>query len=359
MALLPGYTRRTAMPLPALHARWIAELLTRPLGEETRATCDACPMIRDDAEPRFRGETKCCTFLPELPNFSVGAILADDDPGLAHGRGAVAARIDNGVAVTPFGLGRSGPYRKLYAGANVFGRSGALRCPYHREDGGCGVWRHRESTCATWYCKHERGAMGAEVWAQVRKLLSLIERAVARWAALEQGVPAEALDALGERGPPPEDRDGLAFTTWDLDKRADPDFYRGIWGAWADREREFFAACGRRVHSLTAVEAVGIAGPLARLFAMDARRAQEALDEGAPELVQIRFLEERQRRGDGTVRVRGYSPYDELELPAALVDALPGLEGKSAGEALAELRRRGISADQALLRRLADYQVIG
>ena len=40
---------------------------------------------------QFEPSTKCCTFLPELPNFLVGAMLADTDPAAAEGRASVIA----------------------------------------------------------------------------------------------------------------------------------------------------------------------------------------------------------------------------------------------------------------------------
>ena len=42
----------------------------------------------------FHRDTKCCTYLPDLPNFLVGRILEDPDPALAPGRASVERRID-------------------------------------------------------------------------------------------------------------------------------------------------------------------------------------------------------------------------------------------------------------------------
>ena len=54
----------------------------------------------------FAAETKCCTYVPEVPNFLVGRILDDPDPAFAPGRATVNQRIDARVSVTPLGLGR-------------------------------------------------------------------------------------------------------------------------------------------------------------------------------------------------------------------------------------------------------------
>lgn len=114
----------------------------------------------------FDPQVKCCTYLPELPNFLVGRILADEDPALAVGRATVEKRLQAGVAVTPLGLDRTPFYDLLYQHADTaFGRSHTLRCPHYIEEGGlCGIWQHRNSVCATWFCKHVRGAMGFRFW---------------------------------------------------------------------------------------------------------------------------------------------------------------------------------------------------
>src|SRR5262245_42546607 len=81
--------------LPSLYARWIADLLAAPIPEETIATCDNCVMCKPDAVTPlvFRPEVKCCTYLPQLPNFIVGRILTDDRPSNSDGRATVVERI--------------------------------------------------------------------------------------------------------------------------------------------------------------------------------------------------------------------------------------------------------------------------
>jgi hypothetical protein len=144
--------------LPPLYARWMAELLAGPIPDETAATCDRCAMCVPDAARSFRPDTKCCTFLPTLHNFLVGRVLADSDPESATGRATVIARMQKKVGVNPLGLGPTRAHNLIYedGGHAVFGKSRALLCP-HYLDGMCGVWKHRESTCATWFCKYVRG----------------------------------------------------------------------------------------------------------------------------------------------------------------------------------------------------------
>jgi len=109
----------------------VDEILQSLIPKETKATCDDCVML-SPARNRtrllllVRPRTKCCTYIPELPNFLVGRILCDDDPAFAKGRATLVKRLDEGVAVTPLGVGRSPTYRLLYehaAGLMAFGRN--------------------------------------------------------------------------------------------------------------------------------------------------------------------------------------------------------------------------------------------
>ena len=157
---------QTADDLPALYARWLTDALPAPPPPETNATCSACPLVsRQGAEPSgaglFHPDTKCCTYIPTLPNFLVGAILADDEPAAQNGRRSLRVRLEGGDGLTPLGLAAPPAHAILYraGGEHVFGRSPALRCPHYVVDEGtCGIWRHREAVCATWFCRHVRGA---------------------------------------------------------------------------------------------------------------------------------------------------------------------------------------------------------
>src|SRR5581483_886405 len=188
---------------------WLHDLLGGPIPAETNATCDSCAMIVAGdtsgaplADAGYNAETKCCTYLPELWNFLVGRVLLDDSPEAARGRATVEARLDSGVAVSPLGLRRDTAYRVLYAtgGESIFGHAKAMRCPHylHEEGGLCGVWRHRESTCATWFCKYVRGSVGRTFWMHLHQLLRFAEQSLAGWALLELGLEPRALARLYE-----------------------------------------------------------------------------------------------------------------------------------------------------------------
>src|SRR5947208_9693702 len=118
--------------LPPLYARWASQFLSGAIPAETEATCSDCAMLCGTpvkaqpaaAAPFFDPSTKCCTYLPVLPNFLVGRMLTDDSPEFTRGRVTLEARLAEGIAVTPLGIGRGAEYELLYAtsGKSFFGR---------------------------------------------------------------------------------------------------------------------------------------------------------------------------------------------------------------------------------------------
>ena len=193
------------LPLPPLYAPWIEEVLGGPVPEESHATCSSCAMCPPTnakavttSLTEFDPGSKCCTYVPTLPNFLVGMVL-DDDSGLTEpGRISIEARIADGAGVTPLGLQADPRYALIYkhAGGEAFGRTAGMRCPHYLPaNGRCGIWRHRNAVCATWFCKHERGMVGKQFWDTLRQLLTLAERHLAMWAAAQLGEP------LGGLGP--------------------------------------------------------------------------------------------------------------------------------------------------------------
>ena len=172
-----------------LQKKWMDELIG-PVPKETSATCDSCVKLTPPGEAPgaddYHPLTKCCTYLPMLHNFLVGALIDDRDPDLAEGKATVEARIDAGEAVTPLGLYATEEYLSRYSAGTGFGKDPTLRCPHylHHRGGACGVWRHRESTCSTWYCRHDRGEPDRRFWREgIAPLLRTAELALAKWCA--------------------------------------------------------------------------------------------------------------------------------------------------------------------------------
>jgi hypothetical protein len=253
--------------LPPLYARWASELLRGPIPAETAATCRDCAMLCGEhgtaqpaaAPPFFNPLTKCCTYVPVLPNFLVGRMLTDDSPAFVRGRATLEARLAEGIAVTPLGIGRSSAFELLYAtqGHARFGHDRSMRCPHYLDEGGgqCGIWRHRAAVCATWFCKYVRGAVGQQFWQTLHRLLSAVERELSPWCAGKLGADCQAAERL----------------------RAADDGRPRAFGHWSGRERQFFTECARLVDALRWRDVERICGPEVRALTARTREAFDRL----------------------------------------------------------------------------------
>ncbi len=325
------------------------------------------PVPGDPAESRdvafFNPKTKCCTYLPKLPNFLVGAVLGDEAADMAEGRSRVLERIARKVGVTPLGVGAGAAYPLLYRnGDGLFGHSEAMRCPYYLEDrigGGCGIWRHRNSVCMTWFCKHERGATAKRFWDSANELLTAVEQNLSIHCLVRLGFDDAALRANFPLKDPAVPKGPDNVNADELDGRVDPQRYRLLWGRWEGREEELYRACDAMVRDLDWGEVERIGGATIALFSQLARAAYGATtSEGIPErleLGEVRVI----AAGRETVRLGTYSGYDPVDAPAALLPVLPAFDGSRVRDALGAIERdHGLVLSTQLVRKLVDYGVL-
>lgn len=358
--------------LPPLYATWLADLLPPGgLPRERRATCDDCAMCTKadgtlpTAGATFRPDVKCCVFVPRLASFLVGRILRDDDPSpvAVEGRASVERRLAARVGVGPLGLDRPPGQDLVHRhAAGAFGQALGLRCPHYVDQGGgrCGIWRHREATCTTWFCQFVRGREGFEAWHAVRALLQVVEREVARWCALEAGIDAEVLAALLPGGP--DDAAPPAGAPWEqlVDGRVDDRSWRWAWGPWAGREREFFLEAARRADGLAWPDVLALGGTELRARAEVVRRAASRhVRPATPTRLAAGRFQVVATRADGGLRVVTHSTFDAIDLPAPLLPLLARFDGRRTGEVLAELKQ-ACNAELApdFLRQLVDWGVL-
>lgn len=228
--------------LPPVYRHLFNDFFDKPKVVETRATCERCSMC-DHGDPSpvameyFDSSTKCCTFTPILPNYLVGAILADDSPEMAEGKRRIQSVIAKRIAVTPFQVARPRKVSLLMTAYNdVFGRAKSLKCPYYDDNnpaGTCSIWRHREVVCMTYYCKYSGGMRGFEYWAALKSYLSVVQRILAQSAArmvdstvVEPQYNANRLTLEEMEDLPPNASD-----------------YKSWWGRWVGREEAFYRKC--------------------------------------------------------------------------------------------------------------------
>jgi hypothetical protein len=342
-------------PLPPLYDRWIMELTGDELAGEPAATCLDCVMLAPgDGLGSFEPSTKCCTYTPEIPNFLVGAALADPQLDEVGGRQSLRDRIGRRAGVSPLGLARDRVTRLIAERAvPAFGQAPSLRCPhYHAETGKCGVWLHRNAVCSTWFCKHGRGAVGRSFWHVLRNLLNHVEIELARWCVLELGAPYDV------QGPPEPWKSPKGLTRSDLEHTVTDADYAAAWGDWIGREEELYGRAARLVGDLDWADVVQICGPEVplRMRALDEARKRRATGV-VPKALVLRKLSIL-RDGDPVI-LESYSDTDPVSAPAVLLDLLPSFRGQPTREARDEIARDAdIELDDELLVRLVDFGVL-
>jgi hypothetical protein len=352
-------------PLPALYAKWLGELLGGPIPRERAATCDSCAMCPPKGVAvgsqsyYFDPNVKCCSFVPKLRNFLVGRILSDDDPTAWPGRMTVEKRIAEGVSVTPLGLGVPPAYDALCRNnQGAFGRSRSLRCPHYIEDSGrCGIWRSRNSTCATWFCKHIRGDVGFTFWrGSVFELLRTVETQLARWCVLAQFSD----DALRELMKSPSwTGQPEPLTAEAMDSRIAEESYARIWDQWRGREIDFFIRCAKLVTDLSWDHVLAISGPEAQAYARLTKQAYGKLTSTEiPPRLKVGVFTVVQM-GNGKTRIKTVNEFNPIDVSNVVMELLQYFDGRPNEEVLdAIAREKKLVVDPSLVRKMVDFGVL-
>lgn len=357
-----GDSLRTTV-LPAAYAGLAAPFFDEPPIPEPRATCDRCAMCDHGApEPAaparagsefFHPDLKCCTYHPSLPNFLVGALLADPDPALEEGRRRVRERIRDRIGVTPAWVAPSRKYRVLLEGGRVrgFGRARALACPY-LDEGRCSIWRHRESVCSTFFCKHAGGGKGKAFWMAMKHAMAHAELTLSRWAAHEV-FPGATEPAIPR----------LELTVEDLEDRPpSDDEYASYWGEWVGREERFYLECHERVRGLDRERFAALVErtPRGEELHADLVIAHDALTRPSPTEYLVLSPKLRKQAVPGGVAVRGYSGYDPMvlsdDLHAILSELRPGEKASATWERVE--REHGVRMPEELVTSLWLHEIL-
>jgi hypothetical protein len=347
--------------LPPLHNDWLATLTgVRDPQSEPKATCGDCVMCggveRSGSYVTFSPEVKCCTYVPHLANFLVGRSL------LGPGSASIRDRIGRRSGVTPLGLGLSqADIRRVVGAQSNFGHAASIVCPHFVEaTRGCAIWQTRNAVCSTWFCKHERGAVGQAFWQAVRDLLIAAEERIARRCLTECGLPDVQIEAvLGHRA---AIRDTIALANTGAALPESPpddeslDWYGQMWGEWAGREADWFVRTAELAGAMTDEELVTSMAPDLALSDAVRRRAGDLAARVLPEQA-IFSPGAGSEATDDVLRLIGYSPFDPLLLPAALQADLPLLAGVPLAELRVQLDRGTGPVQDDLLGMLLDYGV--
>ena len=342
--------------VPEHVASWLPTL-SEALPDETRATCSNCAMCPSESEAPlasawFDPSLKCCAHVPNLPNFLVGRILRDEGEGATSVRG----RIATGSGVTPLGVMRPQHIdlvmRKTQDRA---GRAKSLRCPHFVEaSGACGIWKHRNAVCTTFFCRHTRGMRGLRGWHALRALLEAVERDLAVHCASTVGIPAPVLATLVT---PKVEADPLRSE--DLDGLGDTPSRRALWGEHYERQEAFYLQCAEIVDAMTWEDVRRVAGPQVSVLEDNARREIASLaSEAIPGRLQLGAMQVRGIGAQGT-NVVTYSPLDPIVLPTALMSILHYFDGSTWADIEARIAaERGLELEPSLMRALLDWGIV-
>jgi hypothetical protein len=355
----------SASGLPYLYGKWISQLLEESIPEETVASCDSCAMcFRQDSDSQgqnfyFNPAIKCCTYIPELPNFLVGAILSSADSDTAIGRGSVTQRLTSGVGVTPLGLSPSPSYTLLYRNSPAaFGRNRALGCPHYvPETGRCSIWRYRAPPCITWFCKHNRGAVGRDFWRELHLLMVSIQQNVALWCMAKLEVDTEVMRAVVNQSQMTDAETNNSGNI--LDGKVGEDWLRSAWGNWYARREEFYQRCAHLAEGLEWLDVEQLCGPEVQIRAQIVKAAHHKLiGNELPTRLKIGNYQI-VRTSEDYITVTTYSPYDPLDIPKQVLKDLASFNGRPLTEALDIItRHKNIPINSKVLRSLLDFGVL-
>lgn len=261
--------------------------------EEPRADCTRCVMVpasaaEDPGPPwAFADDLRCCTHHPALPNFLVGRILRRGGAGAER----VHVRLEERAGVSAWGIRPPRPSLRPIELEQRFGRDPGLRCPFWV--GGalaCGIWTDRTGSCRTWFCRHEQGLHGARRWWRRGDVLAALEARLGSFLVADGAAPADGAPVA-------------ALLAW-------------------------YEQCATRVDRFDAADAAridrdGLDGlaPLRSELVTLRVRPPDALPEVLVPAVSAMHEE------PGGVRIAGYSSYDAIVAPRAVLAFLGRLDG--------------------------------
>jgi hypothetical protein len=348
--------------LPDLYQNLLPEFFERPLAEERHATCHQCAMCPPPVPdlPRdayFSPSTKCCTYHPTLPNYSVGGLLLDMSDAGREGRRRIQEKIARRVGVTPFGILPPPRFRLLMThGRKAFGQAEGLLCPYFDRDTlGCTVWAMRESECTTWFCKHTNGQDGRLFWRQLSNYLIEMQKVLASAALRELGFDADKILAGVEQ--PPAQLDARAIDDLPL---ADSQ-YQAMWGQWTGREEELYTSAFRFVAALDRPAYIALAGLRHDLLlAALAKRHDAITNPMLPDPMIKNPTMQFHPAPDGSYMLITYGGYDPTRLRKPVYDLLDLFDGRrSTAEVRAEAQAQtGLRLADSFLISLYQHRIL-
>jgi Fe-S-cluster containining protein len=355
-------TQKILKNLPELYSSFLPVFFEEQIPTEDLATCDECAIcLKEGVSPvpgltYFSPEVKCCTYYPALPNYLVGAILADQTPDMAAGRRRVKEIMKSRSGVTPHGLLPTREYAKRYKRLKKrgFGRFKSLLCPYYTsEDGRCAIWKYRKSTCTAWFCVYITGQFGHNFWTALREYLAHVEGTLANYALQKLDIPPHRI--LSYTFASESDPD-TSYPFQDKMKELGADaFHEFLWQEWVNREEDFYLRAFQAVSALSRREFDHITGVShSVLLDQTSAKHREMIHTEVPAILTLNPQLKITRLEDGSYAV--YSSITSFVVPEIIHDILMLFDGERTSQDIyAKFEaERGVKVGQDLA--LALYQ---
>jgi hypothetical protein len=348
--------------IPPFYHRFLPTFFEKEIPAEIFARCGNCPMTASDRKEMeselsrpFSPETKCCTFIPRLPNFFAGAVFTDKET--KTGRDLLRIRIGRKQGIFPQGIYPDKKYRLLYefGRKNGFGKSSLLKCPYFIQgEFNCSLWKYRESICSTWFCKYLGAETGRVFWYEMRDFFKLIQEKMVEHAIRELGLTVI---------PPYGDDEQLSVEDLD-DLPMHRQEYQRRWQHWEGREEAFYIRCfeiisRKKVHDFNLI------------IGSEYRERMNSLEEkfhrmvSFPEILQVNpeYVLEEAIPDKYRLRLRSWIDRNDtvityaFDVPKSVIDTFRG--GKNTAYALNELSEKsGIQLGKDLIIALFQHGIL-
>ena len=330
--------------IPAIYRNIFPSFFDSLVLPEVFATCANCAMTQNTVPTgaKFSKVTKCCTYYPSLPNYLVGAILLDKD-GVPEGVRRIESAISSKTTVSPVGIFPSRKYLALYfkSSSATFGRSESLMCPYFEQPTGlCTIWKHRESVCSTYFCKHVAGKTGSAFWGSFKQYMNYSQTSLVKHVLLTLNVP-RAGSVVSHYFSNDYAHGNLSLA--DVEDEFNEGRYRSMWGEWFGREREFYIRCFEIVSSLSKQQFENILGVDEKYKLLDVAEKHANVSNIPAVLAKTPILHRKTADMENYVVIVPQSQIEVL-IPIPLLDAFDGV--KETSVIIEEVRAlNGIDAD--------------
>ena len=350
--------------LTELYNAWCSDMLDAPIVREADATCLSCAMLKEENstnishEHFFHPDTKCCTYYPSIPNFSIGMILGDNDANGITGKNILKEQLTQEINVTPLRLMQPQQYSQQYSTntAETFGTDPLLQCPFYQSAGNgiCSIWNYRNSVCSTWFCKHKHAKRGIIFWRILKQFLNNIEDQLAMYCALQLKIDEGACIHIL-----PRIRDIYSQKPGLPAQKKENVSPKKLWGSWYDKKQEFFLQCAEIVLPLQWADIEKICGPELQIYAKAVHKAYADMEHhDLPQKLKPAPLIIDSLKSE-FVGIRGYSQFDPVDIPQKIFGLLHYFEGKSVSDAvriIAEQEQVTMSYDDIQL--LIDHEIL-